>query len=66
MWIGARANFNSSFEWSDHSPLDFVNWAKGEPNDNFGEYMFYVHLIFFAILHEIKNVYKINKQSFLP
>lgn len=40
-WIGFKdwTHWGSSdlttFVWSDGSPIDYVNWAVGEPNDNY-------------------------------
>uniref|UniRef100_A0A8C4Q7E4 C-type lectin domain-containing protein n=1 Tax=Eptatretus burgeri TaxID=7764 RepID=A0A8C4Q7E4_EPTBU len=31
-WIGLNLNFDGHFVWTDKTPLDFVYWAKSEPN----------------------------------
>ena len=39
-WIGLNqlATFTNGFVWSDGSPLNLLNWERGEPNDaNGGE-----------------------------
>lgn len=39
-WIGLNqlATFSNGFVWTDGSPLNLVNWERGEPNDaNGGE-----------------------------
>ncbi len=28
-----QLSLTSGFVWSDGSPLNYVNWARGEPND---------------------------------
>ena len=52
-WIGLSAlTTTSGFVWSDGTPVNFVNWSPGEPNDaNGGEncveqYSNGMHLIF--------------------
>ena len=37
-WIGLEqfSTFSGGFVWSDGSPLNFVNWNPGEPNDSHG------------------------------
>ena len=37
-WIGLEqfSTFSSGFVWSDGSPLNFINWNPGEPNDAHG------------------------------
>nr|XP_006816218.1 PREDICTED: uncharacterized protein LOC102809517 [Saccoglossus kowalevskii] len=38
VWIGLREYVASStYSWSDSSPLDYINWAHGEPNDSDGQ-----------------------------
>ena len=33
-WLGLNQLTTAvGFIWSDNSPLNFVNWAKGEPNN---------------------------------
>jgi hypothetical protein len=33
-WIGLRQHsLNSEFEWANFSPVDYVNWYPGEPNN---------------------------------
>ncbi|NXX69457.1 MRC1 protein, partial [Spizella passerina] len=31
-WIGIYRNVNGQLLWQDHSALDFVNWAEGQPS----------------------------------
>uniref|UniRef100_UPI00358F62FC macrophage mannose receptor 1-like isoform X2 n=1 Tax=Myxine glutinosa TaxID=7769 RepID=UPI00358F62FC len=31
-WIGLNLDFDGHFCWTDQTPLDFVYWAKSEPN----------------------------------
>ena len=37
-WIGLEqfSSFSAGFVWSDGSPLNYVNWDRGEPNDAHG------------------------------
>ena len=36
-WIGFnKLKTIDGHEWSDKSPVDFTNWAAGEPNDAYG------------------------------
>ncbi|KAK5986374.1 hypothetical protein GCK32_008630 [Trichostrongylus colubriformis] len=33
VWIGLRRVKETMFMWIDESPLNYKNWAKGEPNN---------------------------------
>uniref|UniRef100_A0A8C7XLI7 C-type lectin domain-containing protein n=1 Tax=Oryzias sinensis TaxID=183150 RepID=A0A8C7XLI7_9TELE len=35
IWIGLTRDQNFGWGWTDNTPLAFVNWASGEPNDAF-------------------------------
>ena len=35
-FVGLRENRQGEFSWSDGSPIDFVYWADGQPNDQSG------------------------------
>ncbi|WAR06448.1 MRC1-like protein, partial [Mya arenaria] len=35
-WIGLVDNGVNQFIWSDGTPLDFIHWNGGEPNDYLG------------------------------
>ncbi|XP_071527535.1 macrophage mannose receptor 1-like isoform X2 [Panulirus ornatus] len=37
LWIGGRSKLDSGYTWLDDSAFDFVNWAKGEPNNFFDQ-----------------------------
>ena len=38
LWLGLNqlSTFSQGFIWADGSPLNFINWQKGEPNDAHG------------------------------
>ncbi|XP_072020213.1 macrophage mannose receptor 1-like [Amphiura filiformis] len=48
-WIGLRTYAaNGKYSWSDGTPLDYINWSPGEPNDFNGEEEcaeFYVYIL---------------------
>ena len=34
LWLGLNQLTTAvGFTWSDNTPINFVNWAKGEPNN---------------------------------
>ena len=33
LWIGATADNNGQFYWTDGNPFNFVNWDKGQPDN---------------------------------
>nr|XP_011422437.3 macrophage mannose receptor 1 isoform X2 [Crassostrea gigas] len=33
IWIGMTKGFSDGFSWRDGSPVNFLNWNKGEPSD---------------------------------
>lgn len=33
IWIGMTKGFSDGFSWRDNSPVNFLNWNKGEPSD---------------------------------
>ncbi|XP_070535732.1 macrophage mannose receptor 1-like [Ptychodera flava] len=33
IWLGLTRNELGGFEWVDNTPLDYTNWAPGEPNN---------------------------------
>ena len=36
-WIGLhQISVTNGFVWSDGSPLNFINWSGGQPDDYFG------------------------------
>ena len=37
VWIGLNQLSGYGFVWSDTSPISYVNWASGEPNNQNGE-----------------------------
>ena len=36
-WIGLSDGQIVGYHWSDLTPLDYVNWGKGEPNNHNGK-----------------------------
>lgn len=35
-WIGLYASSSGGYLWSDDSPLNYLHWNAGEPNDAHG------------------------------
>ncbi|CAH1781368.1 unnamed protein product [Owenia fusiformis] len=33
VWIGMFRSINDGFQWKDNSPVQYTNWANGEPSD---------------------------------
>ena len=37
-WLGGTSFYNSDWEWSDNSIIDFINWNKDQPNNYNGKF----------------------------
>ena len=38
LWIGAYADYDRGFHWSDGEVINFVNWDVGQPSNYLGKY----------------------------